>query len=1165
MVQVTPPEGWRPPPQSKPGDAEAGHSGIAAAGIPADDSPPTPSVAQRPGEPIPPAKPGPPSKPRPPSETGGSTAPVEFSADADSVSPAKVHAAGVAAAIGHPSPESATPPLSPSPQAAAPGDAADVLTPGGVGTSPVELLWRKWLLLATASVAGLIVVIGLWSAFFSSAGPQPTLTPLVEQPAEPSPPEQPPAVDDVPEPSPRWDDRRWLPDRTRLMFCLPCSQLAGQPAISSWIDRLVPAWRPSVGAVLKSLGLKLHGISRLSWSATDLADWPAQSVVVIRLQPGHDAKLLSLIGEPVDLSLDGVACRRLPLADWPHPFAVLDEQTVVTGHLALLRELAQRSELHLESAVFERLLKKMPSEASLTLLVDLEAARTAGWDLPVYLFDVWPAGKQPWHTVCKIPQGLGCAWQIAEPCRSELALVCEGETAAEQVHAALGSLLPAAGRSLSARLESLPEELQAGQITAAMAQQYGLLLKEGCAAAEAARWEAVGDTVWVRADWSTGLLGLATATADSSSAMQADWRAAARNVDEANHRRLLTGLAGYAKSERHFPPAAAGGSLLPPETRLSWIATMLPYYGHPDWQQGLDFGYSWNGPQNRHVTRRPLLEVVNPALGPSTTEAGFPVTHYVGVAGIGPDAGHLSADDPRAGAFGFGRTTRMENLVDGAANTIAVLGVTGRLGPWAAGGDATARPLTQRPYVNGPDGFGSGQPDGMLAGMADGSVRFISKDIDPAVLEQLATIRGGEKATVAALIPKPALPQPAPDRPEAEPAPGESPPEAVEPPPDAVEPPTVPAQPVIDLQARLADVIPEIQFRETPLGEAVSLLSAMSTIPVTFDPDAMTRGGVTLRDPVTVEASEATIGQVLEQVVSGRRLAMVVAEGQVLLTSPPAHQETLRPIRYTVSDLTDGTPASAARLVALVEELMAPETWRSNGGRGTVEADGGVLAVDQTAVVHYELVTFCEKLRNARGKPLRSRLAPERFALSTRRDRAREILSRPVSANFRESTPLLDILGYLGMLTESDILVDRLALAAAGLSDRVEATLKVEQQPLAATLDALLGPLGLQYRAIDSRTLQVSTQKAVEARLELEFYPAADLLTADPTGAALIEQIKSEVAAATWKDAGGPGAIRLDRPSGCLIVLQSQPAQAAVEQLLAALRTQQKPQSVKLP
>ena len=119
------------------------------------------------------------------------------------------------------------------------------------------------------------------------------------------------------------------------------------------------------------------------------------------------------------------------------------------------------------------------------------------------------------------------------------------------------------------------------------------------------------------------------------------------------------------------------------------------------------------------------------------------MTHYVGVAGVGEEAAQLPANHAKAGMFGYGRQTGQQDLVRGGANTIAVLGVQDQCGPWAQGGRATVSPLTQKPYINGPDGFGSGQPDGMVAGMADGSVRFLSKNIDPHVMEQLATIRGG--------------------------------------------------------------------------------------------------------------------------------------------------------------------------------------------------------------------------------------------------------------------------------------------------------------------------------------------------------------------------------------------------------------------------------------
>jgi hypothetical protein len=1052
--------------------------------------------------------------------------------------------------------------------------------------SPRVLIPGLWLL---AAAAGLVVVVGVCSIFLWRAPSSEQPTAPAGGPAVSAPIEQPPPSKKRPAPVPVQLDRRWLPDGTALFFSLRPSQLTAESSFGQMVGQLdrVPGtdqrwapterwsgwWRQTVGAVLESLGLKPQVIRRLTWAATDLAAWPQQSVVLIELEPGHDADSLESAGEAVDLELAGVLCRRLPNAPWKHPFAVIDRRTIVTGAPALLRHLAGRSEIHLRSGAIERLLPLADSDAELTLLMDLAAARRAGWRLPTMALDVWPPGKQAWHVVWEMSDGVGCRWQGSDRFRSELALVCEGETATEKVHAAVTELLPAARKWLSVQVQSLAGKppasgYPAGQTTAAAAD-YALLLKAGLTAAEAARCEVVDGTVRVWVDWDRGPSALAAAAVDSRWAIRAAWLAAARDADEANYHRLLAGLDAYRQAEGRFPAAAAGSARLSTDERLSWIAALLPFSGYAEWHRQLDFAQPWNSPQNRPVTQQPLPEVVNPALGPGRTEAGFPVTHYVGVAGVGGDAAGLKADDPRAGVFGHGRTTRPEDIADGAANTIALLGVTQRLGPWAAGGDPTVRALTEPPYVNGPDGFGSGQPDGMLAGMADGSVRFISKDVDPRVLEQLATINGERNAAAVAADRRPVPPRPEPDRagPEVE-GPSKTPAE-----PPAKGPPEAPPagpneqpEPIqVDVEARLADTIPEIQLREVPLAEAVDLLAGLSTLPISFDPEAMQQLGVTLHDPVTVELSSATVGQVLGKVAASRGLAAVVEDGQLLLTSPADRREKLLPKRYTVSDLTGPDPTAVAELAALVEKLVAPDSWRPKGGRGTIEPDHGVLAVVQTAVVHDQILTFCEKLRHARGKPLRSNFSPDRFALESRLDRAKAMLTRPVTANFHEPTPLIEILAYLGKLAGADILVDRPALRAAGLSDRTKARMTVEKQPLGETLDVLLGPLELAYRVIDARTLQVTSRKAVAARRELEFYPVSELLRNGRTGhraptegwsagPALVEQIKGRLAGSTWSDAGGPGVLYFDQPSSCLIVLQSQPVQQALERLLAELR-----------
>ena len=446
------------------------------------------------------------------------------------------------------------------------------------------------------------------------------------------------------------------------------------------------------------------------------------------------------------------------------------------------------------------------------------------------------------------------------------------------------------------------------------------------------------------------------------------------------------------------------------------------------------------------------------------------------------------------------------------------------------------------------------------AATTDASVQPVAEDADPRVPGEPETNAGSEETAAAALSERGDPPYPKPQEPapqDAEPVakePGEEPPkpntdgdESSQDEPAgrraAVEP--------IDVEARLAEVVPRIELRRTPLGEAIALLSAVAAAPISFDPRAIEQLGVSPRDPVTLDLAQTSVGKILEAAVGGRGLEAVIENGVVLLTLPPRQRNELRPVRYTVADLTLGNAAAMDRLAHLVRTLVAPNSWSTAGGPGTLKTDGGVLLVTQTGVVHDQVLVFCEKLRVARGKPLRSRGDPDRFKLTTRRGRAAAVLDRPVAANFHEPAPLSDILSHLARMVDTDVLIDHAALRAEGLTAAAPATLKVERQPMAVALEKLLTPLGLAASALDARLLHVSTRTAVDARLELEFYPLGKLLSGGTRADALIERITHRVADTTWSEVGGPGVLAFDAPSKCLIVLQSQPVHVAIERLLA--------------
>lgn len=220
-------------------------------------------------------------------------------------------------------------------------------------------------------------------------------------------------------------------------------------------------------------------------------------------------------------------------------------------------------------------------------------------------------------------------------------------------------------------------------------------------------------------------------------------REAARRTESKNHiKQLLLAMHNYHDVHKSFPQGTHPNPGLKPDKRLSWQTDLLPFLEYKPIYDLIDFKKAWDDPANKMAVDSPLALFINPSLGPQKAN-GFPVTEYVGMAGVGADGPMLPVTSPRAGVFAYDRVTRLDDIKDGTSTTIAISECNKDLGSWAAGGRATIRSLTKKPYIDGPDGLG-GHPEGCVMGFADGSVRFISKSIDAQTLEALMTINGHE-------------------------------------------------------------------------------------------------------------------------------------------------------------------------------------------------------------------------------------------------------------------------------------------------------------------------------------------------------------------------------------------------------------------------------------
>jgi prepilin-type processing-associated H-X9-DG protein len=233
-------------------------------------------------------------------------------------------------------------------------------------------------------------------------------------------------------------------------------------------------------------------------------------------------------------------------------------------------------------------------------------------------------------------------------------------------------------------------------------------------------------------------------------------REAARRVQCGyNVANLTKGLRSYADTNGAFPRATVVDGRLSPEKRLSWYIDVLPYLESIG-KLLLDRTQAWDADVNLPV------RTLHQALGDNQQEGTLGVmpiflcpsasrdlrdikpgpTSYVGIAGIGEDAASLPEGDPRAGVFGYDRATRPDDIIKEQGDVLLLAETALDNGPWTAGGRPTVRGVVpeEAPCIGVGRQFGGNHPRGGNVAFVDGSVRFLSDDVDPKFFAAMATI-----------------------------------------------------------------------------------------------------------------------------------------------------------------------------------------------------------------------------------------------------------------------------------------------------------------------------------------------------------------------------------------------------------------------------------------
>lgn len=316
----------------------------------------------------------------------------------------------------------------------------------------------------------------------------------------------------------------------------------------------------------------------------------------------------------------------------------------------------------------------------------------------------------------------------------------------------------------------------------------------------------------------------------------------------------------------------------------------------------------------------------------------------------------------------------------------------------------------------------------------------------------------------------------------------------------------------VDVDKRLADSIVRVRATDLSVDEFLHQVSAISSIPLQWDPDVRRLARLRGDARVTVRIDEpTTVGALLDAGLGPLGFGAVPREGYVEILKGE------RPLE--LRDVTipwDQVPIPASlreEFVAKVRTWIDAANWGEDPAGRTIAAAEEGIAIRQTETELFKIDLLVDRLRTTMGQAPARGTPTELLDPQPAHLRGTTILEQPAEMIALRPVPLEQALFDLSQSAGVAIAVDWNSLLASGWGPTSEATFTAPKAPLRETLAVSLRKLGLGYRTVDEGTVQILSPEALALGVEIEVYRLDDALI-EGDAAKFAESLASELNAA---------------------------------------------------